>query len=234
MPTGHREGNLEGTSAYGSAQGPEVTLPDVAATAEAAPVRSCTLFTRLRDDHEEIRSLLSELRDSPAGDARDAIWKAFSFCLVCHSRAEEDALYRLMSRMPQTLDVAEISIEEHDKLQEIVARMGRMPKVDASEFGTLVPQLQASLLRHHDEEERQVLPLLADTFDDEELTRIDERYLRLKERHAHLLREGVQLPEGSYEIWPPDVLYEIAQTHRVAGRGRMGRNELIQAVRRTR
>lgn len=233
MPTRTPEGHPEGTSLHTSSQGLEVTLPDVVGAAEV-PERPSALFDLLRADHAEVRELLNALRTTPSGDAaRDVLWETFSFRLAAHCRAEEDALYRLMSRMPQTLDIAEVSIEDHDQLQELVERMHRLPKTDTSDFRSLVARLQATLLRHHEEEERQVIPLVADTFDDSELERLAERYLRLRERHAVLLRHP-ETPEGPHDTWPPDALYELAQIRRVPGRGRMGRAELLGALRRSR
>jgi hypothetical protein len=213
VPTGH----TERTSLQAPVETPEPRLS----------VPSGRLFDLLREDHAILEHMLQAMRDGD--DADPAAWQAFVARVTLHCRTEEDALYRLMSRMPQTLDAAEASIEEHDQLLELVETIHAPPTARPAERMALLARLQADLLSHHASEEQTTLPLVAGTFDADELARLAERFVRCRERHLALSR-GAETPTGSWDDHPPDVLYEVAQARRIRGRSRMSRAELIAAL----
>lgn len=213
-------------------------MSDLAGSAEPAEVTEpIALFSLLRADHAEVERLLDHLAATPCGNpSRGRLWETLSEVLTCHCRAEEDALYRLMSRMPHSLDLAECSIEEHDEIHRLVALLDAQPSADTIEFDTVFQQLEIVIRRHLFDEQEELAPLLASMFDADELGRLAERFWRLKNKYgaSYTMTGPAPDPTGNYESWPPDELYELAQIRRIKGRGRMGRNELIQALRRSR
>lgn len=192
-----------------------------------ALVRTDMLFGLLREAYATLERALQAVRASDAPDPSD--WNEFVALVSLHCRVEEDTLYRLMSQMPQTMDAAVEAVEEHDQLEALVEMSHAPPSMGSSERDALLSRLQADLLKHHANEEQTMIPLVAETFDADELERLSERFLRCRERHLALAR-GEGSPAGPLDTWPPDALYELAQARRIRGRNRMGRAELLAAL----
>lgn len=147
------------------------------------------LFLRLIADHEEIRTLLDDIRhEATLGpDERDTAFCLESFhtlhaLLMAHARAEEDALYSCFEDMhaPRFQTLRERSFEafqEHGVIARLADTLTQARRVDDVWLAQF--KVMSELLTHHlsDEEEtffpaaRQALKgreldLLADTYDD--------------------------------------------------------------------
>lgn len=150
---------------------------------------SDALFLRLISDHEEIRSLLDDIRDEAARGPgeRDTAFCLESFhtlnaLLLAHARAEEDALYACFEDMlsPRLRPLRERSLEgfqEHGVIERLAQTLAKSPRIDDVWLAQF--KVMSELLTHHLTEEEETffpaarqalkgreLDLLADTYDD--------------------------------------------------------------------
>lgn len=147
------------------------------ATSTAATV-SATLIDRLRHDHEELRTLLARIEDTPA-DERGALFEEILTVLSAHEAAERAIVRPLTLEAPQGRRVADSLIREEQLLEEELARMEDLdPASDG--FLNALRQLRVSVEDHVVHEEEVEFPRLADTFGREELEVLAERYDRFE------------------------------------------------------
>ncbi len=107
------------------------------------------IFETLRNDHEKVKDLLSDMMDTSEGapSTRDRLAEEVRQELIPHMRGEEQGMYEAMKRHGETKEKALEAIEEHhiarvelNELQEL------SPK---SEAWKAKLQVLSELIHHH-------------------------------------------------------------------------------------
>lgn len=105
------------------------------------------IFTRLEQDHQEMKDMLSQLSDK----FDERTFKRFSKELVSHARAEEQVLYRAIKDKEQVHETVLEGYEEHHVADLI------MRELKNNQHGTEKWMAKLSVLKenveHHIEEE---------------------------------------------------------------------------------
>lgn len=113
----------------------------------------------LREDHDEIRRLIAQYRDAEEQSmhARHVIMEAISMEAELHARIEEDVLYPAVQRICP--DFANGAREIHGT---IAAKSDALQALEPSEpqYAEIAGALIESLVRHMEEEERLLFPIV--------------------------------------------------------------------------
>ena len=132
------------------------------------------------EDHEALKGQLNDVRKA-AGATRVELLHALVHSLVAHELAELFVvLPRLSERVASGDDLSSARRDEEGYIEAILEELGR---VDAnSEQGDkLLRRLQGAVLRHHQIEERDVLPRLRAACDTDDLERFGRDFEHVKE-----------------------------------------------------
>ncbi|WP_430792027.1 hemerythrin domain-containing protein [Actinoplanes sp. G11-F43] len=169
----------------------------------------------IKEQHRQVEDLLT--RAEKGGDDSAALMREVARMLLPHSEAEESFVY------PRIRDLAEEAGEEvkdgaveHHQVEEMLKNLLRGDSGDPGYDGTVAAI--AGELRHHvQEEEEELLPILADRLDAAERAEMGRRFAEATSGsadHATTRRE----------------LYEMARDQDIHGRSRMNKQELAEAV----
>ncbi|MEQ1501933.1 MAG: hemerythrin domain-containing protein [Myxococcota bacterium] len=200
---------------------------------------SVELFELLHADHEEVTELIDELIGTRPTDlaGREELWEDLFVGLTAHTQAEEEVVYRRLVAALATRHAAEAAIDEHDRIEDLLAEADGM-ECDDPEFDPTVRRLRAKIADHVRTEEEELLPAARETVTSDELLRLAQRFDGHKRSTELELRSDRQSPlvaappTGADELGalPDDVLYRLAQHRRIRGRSRMNRDQLIAAL----
>ncbi len=174
-------------------------------------------------DHRDIQALFVRLRRGE-GD-RLLLFQQMAALLTAHSRAEEAEVYPQIARATTAEEVTHAR-QEHAEADELLARLKKMDP-DSSEFDDGLTRLMQTVEEHIREEESVTLPALRERSDREQLVRLGEAFLR---------RRGAELEHGpsTHQVGGSELskqkLYALAGEYGIAGRSRMSKGELLEAV----
>jgi iron-sulfur cluster repair protein YtfE (RIC family) len=113
-------------------------------------------FRLLQQDHREVERLFAEYETS--GDPM--VVREICFQLVLHTEAEEAVLYpAVRSLVTDGAELASRAEFEHQQVKDDVARLYDAAPADVA---AIVHHLRSMVEAHVSEEERELLPLLAD------------------------------------------------------------------------
>ncbi len=117
------------------------------------------VFDLLRQDHERVRRIFSELAKTQGGQklARQELFYELKRELLAHSHAEEKAFYPKLVDKPPTHDIIEGGINEHRQVETLLNRIEAMP-VETEEWMSAVTDLDQMFEHHIHEEEAEVFP----------------------------------------------------------------------------
>jgi len=149
--------------------------------------------TLLRYDHAAVGKLLRRLGRTSrrAANTRRSLIDKLATKLDVHGRIEEEIFYPALEREPSLQARLEESRHTHAVVQDLVAEVQRLPPGDGR-VGARVRQLQAAVLHHAGEEEREMFPVAERSFDPAELERLGQE---LRQRKQELAR-GLKSREG--------------------------------------
>lgn len=167
----------------------------------------------IKEQHRQVDALLTRAEEGD-GDSQ-ALMQEVARLLLPHSEAEEAFVY------PAIRDLAgEIGEEikdgttEHHQVEEMLQNLLRGDGDDPGYDGTIAAI--AGELRHHvQEEEQDLLPILAERLDETERAEMGRRFLEATgDMHEATKRE----------------LYEKAREQHIPGRSHMNKQELADAL----
>lgn len=161
---------------------------DTALTGKSAESAGATRI--LRDDHVEIRRLISEYGEAEgeSAHARHVLMEAISLQAELHTRIEEEVVYERVRRLcPEFIDQAR---EAHGAM---AGKADALQALEPSEpeYSEIAGQLIASLQAHMEEEERILFPRMEGDMAGE-LRELGEEIIRRKEE----LTRSVEDMEG--------------------------------------
>ncbi|MEU8664583.1 hemerythrin domain-containing protein [Actinoplanes philippinensis] len=174
----------------------------------------------IKQQHAQVEDLLTRAENGDGDSA--ALMQEVARLLLPHSEAEESFVY------PAIRDLAAEAGEEvkdgaveHHQVEEMLQNLLRGSSDDPGYDGTVAAI--AGELRHHvQEEEEDLLPILAERLDDAEREEMGRRFIEAT--------TGAALPsEGDHETTRRE-LYEKAKEQEIPGRSRMNKQELAEAI----
>ncbi|TMR15499.1 hemerythrin domain-containing protein [Nonomuraea turkmeniaca] len=174
------------------------------------------VITLITKDHRTVEGLFERL-NKKEGDQHATVVELHAL-LIAHARAEEDEVY-------PDID-AHHSLEEHKEAEILLDALVRA-EPGTKEFDRALNKLIKSVNHHVREEEKRILPAMAESVSTKRLQDLGKAF---KKRRAEEL--DALTPKGRPAHGPTKAeLYEQAQKADIPGRSRMGKEELVQALR---
>lgn len=124
----------------------------------------------IRDQHQEIRGLFSQVTGDDDDGRRDAFERLVRL-LAVHETAEEMVIYPVIRSEPGGDEVADARAAEESEAKKMLSELER-EGVDGDGFAPRFAVFRDAVLRHAASEEATVLPLLEQTQNQETLGRL--------------------------------------------------------------
>ena len=138
------------------------------------------IFKRLKEDHEEVSSLMEKL----AGMSEDDPNRAKTFAtirdeLLRHSEAEDQIFYAKLRQHEETRDQILESKEEHKVIEKLLRELDRNDET-SDQWTAKFEVLKENVEHHVEEEENELFPKAKKVIDKEEAERLGEDFEREK------------------------------------------------------
>lgn len=200
----------------------------------------------IMNDHRVMESLFELLKD-PNSD-RPALVAEVVARLSAHSWAEEEKVYpALIKADPSEEGQVYHGVEEHHEATEMLHKL-QTTDPTSPRFDRVLREFVDAVTHHVEEEESEILPELAEAFDQARLQEMgrafEERRLEILQAHgitdeavgaggavAQLAR-GARAGRGDVAELTREELYEQAREAEIPGRSQMSKEELAKAAQR--
>ncbi len=143
-------------------------------------------ITLLKQDHEDVKKMLSELDDTTerAVKTREQTFTKLKADLEVHEAIEEEIFYPALKEHPTTKDIALEGYEEHHVVDTVMGEMLELPVSDET-WTAKFTVMKENLEHHIEEEEGEMFKQARQVFDDAELEDLGNRMeMRTKELQA--------------------------------------------------
>jgi hemerythrin-like domain-containing protein len=142
----------------------------------------------LKEDHQKVRELLSELEETTerASAKRDELLATIERELTIHTKIEEEIFYPAFRDAAQKKDDKDLyyeAIEEHHVVELVLPEI-KETDTDSEEFGAKAKVLKDLVEHHAEEEETEMFPRARKLMDREELVRLGGELAKAKESMA--------------------------------------------------
>lgn len=142
------------------------------------------ILDKLKQEHDEVQDLLSQLQDATAASDRKALVGKIRQALVPHTKAEEkvvyDAVLALRDKDAQT-DGHEGYIE-HEWASKTLDRLGKIANAASPEHKATSKVLKELVDHHVKEEERNIWKDVRDNFSDDERIQMNADFEAAKKK----------------------------------------------------
>lgn len=144
------------------------------------------IFEALRNDHNELKVLLSQLMELSDEDIeqRHRLVDLIRDGLIPHSRAEESVLYNSMRLMATAKKIAMHSYREHLEAESLL-RMLQVQDKTHLKWRETAGKLREAIEHHIHEEETQIFSVAQALFTKEEAIAMGEAFEKQKQELAH-------------------------------------------------
>lgn len=134
------------------------------------------IFARIKDDHEELKGLLSQISDTTdqAAKKRESLFGDLKTKLVTHAKVEEATFYEAMKQHGQGKMVME-GVNEHKIADSLLYELDAMPKDDAA-WSAKFKAFKEALEHHIKEEEDAFFKAAQEAFDEDESEGLGEKF----------------------------------------------------------
>jgi hypothetical protein len=141
----------------------------------------------LKDDHDKMRKLLTELESTTERGVRtrEELFSRIKGELTIHEVIEEEIFYPALKEHPKAKDIVLEGYEEHHVVDTVMAELEGLP-VDDERWGAKAKVMQENVEHHMEEEEGEMFQKARQVFDREEL---DELGTRMEQRKAEAQKE---------------------------------------------
>lgn len=134
------------------------------------------IYTKLREDHEKIKSLLENLErtTNDEGRLREELFNEVYKQIQAHSKAEEKDFYNELRRFEEDEQMQELlnhSAEEHAEIENLLNQLSDM-KCASDEWMNTFKELKENFEHHIEEEETKLFSMAQ-----EHLSEVDESTL---------------------------------------------------------
>jgi hemerythrin-like domain-containing protein len=142
----------------------------------------------LKEDHQKVRELLSELEETTerASAKRGELLATIERELTIHTKIEEEIFYPAFRDAAQKKDDKDLyyeAIEEHHVVELVLPEI-KETDTDSEEFGAKAKVLKDLVEHHAEEEETEMFPRAQKLMDREELVRLGGELAKAKESMA--------------------------------------------------
>ncbi len=137
------------------------------------------------EDHVPLKTLIEILKNEKLGrSAKAEQFEEFAFMLTCHAKAEEEALYVAMKNFDALKVPSFEGDTSHAIADQLVQEINATP--DDNEWLAKVKVLAESVEHHIEEEEMNMLKLVAKAIPAEQRQVMGDEYIRLKDEYEML------------------------------------------------
>jgi len=151
---------------------------------EAATPQDRDILDTLKQEHDEVKGLLSKLQDAEGASERKSLVKQIKQALVPHTKAEEkvvyDAVIALRDKKMQ-IDGEEGYIE-HALASKTLQQLEKCASATSPEHIALGKVLKELVEHHIEEEERNVWDDVEEHFSEEDREEMNREFLAAKEK----------------------------------------------------
>ena len=147
----------------------------------------------LKDDHEKMRKLLTELESTTERGVktREELFATIKGELTVHEIIEEEIFYPALKDHPKAKDIVLEGYEEHHVVDVVMAELEDLP-VDDESWGAKAKVMKENVEHHMEEEEGEMFQKARQVFDKDEL---EELGTRMEQRKTEAQRE-LSIPAG--------------------------------------
>jgi hemerythrin-like domain-containing protein len=143
------------------------------------------LFTTLHQEHEEVKNILRQLKESN-GEKRDQLFSQLKHLLIPHMRGEESEFYPILSNKRETHMLALHAVEEHHAARLLLNELDET-RQDTDQWRAKLGVFYDVLVHHIETEENKVFEATRQNFSHEEIENMLSKYQRVEERELSLL-----------------------------------------------
>ena len=139
----------------------------------------------LHADHEQFRTLTEEISSDASTQKRVGAFKRLKPFLTAHARAEEQAVYALLVKLPGSPDSradANEGFVEHSLVDVLMERLSKTDLAATDAWKAHAHVLQEMLDHHIKEEERGIFEELGEHFTDEQRDAMGVDFVARKEK----------------------------------------------------
>ena len=138
-------------------------------------------LTLLKDDHQKMRKLLSELESTTERGVktREELYAKIKGELMVHEAIEEEIFYPALKEHPRAKEIVLEGYEEHHVVDTVMAELEGLP-VDDESWGAKAKVMKENVEHHMEEEEGEMFQKARQVFDREELDELGTRMERRK------------------------------------------------------
>jgi hemerythrin-like domain-containing protein len=147
-------------------------------------------LTLLRNDHDKVKSLLSELEPTTerAEKTRTELFQKIKTELTVHEIIEEEIFYPALKEHPKAREIVLEGYEEHGVVDTIMGELEALP-VDDETWGPKAKVMIENIEHHIEEEEGEMFQKARQVFDREELEELG-RVMEARKEEA-MRQQGV-------------------------------------------
>lgn len=149
-------------------------------------------ITLLKDDHEKVKRLLTELESTTERGVktRQELFEKIKIELTVHEVIEEEIFYPALKEHPKAREIVLEAYEEHNVVDTIMRELDGLP-VDDEAWGAKAKVMQENIEHHIEEEETQMFAQARRVFEREELESLGERMAQRKERELRHMQPSL-------------------------------------------
>ncbi|HUB95668.1 MAG TPA: hemerythrin domain-containing protein [Stellaceae bacterium] len=142
------------------------------------------ILDTLKQEHEEVADLLTQLVDSTRAAERKSLLKKIKAALVPHVRAEEKIVYDaiLALKDKRTQQVGEEGYMEHGLADKMLTSLAKIRNAASPEFAAGAKVLKELVEHHVEEEERNVWADIRSNFSDDDRIDMDRKFKAAKKK----------------------------------------------------
>jgi hemerythrin-like domain-containing protein len=136
----------------------------------------------LKEDHDRIKPLLSELKETTerAEKTRGELFSRIKEELTVHEIIEEEIFYPTLKEHPKAREIVLEGYEEHDVVSRLMGELDGMDPTD-ERFGPKAKVMAENIEHHMQEEEGEMFRQARKALEAHELEALGERMARRKE-----------------------------------------------------
>jgi hemerythrin superfamily protein len=139
------------------------------------------LFNTLKQDHKEVKSIFTQLKDSSQPSKRKELLEKLHEEIMPHMASEEKVLYPALKKSAEIREDALEALEEHHAAQLILKELIKMSP-DDERFKAKVTVLMEMVDHHVEEEEDVIFKDVKKQFSSEEAGQLLESFNKEKEK----------------------------------------------------
>ena len=115
------------------------------------------LWELLKHDHQEVRTIFSQLEKAQDEARQEELFGKLKTELQLHTRLEETHFYPALEKHDETKEMAEEATEEHGEIKKMLTHPSSLA-AGGDKFLELIKVLQENVEHHVKEEETEIFP----------------------------------------------------------------------------